>query len=327
MINTKNQNQNRITSIFRSVFSISGIGVIIAFTVLVMYLSLASPNFLTTSNIMIVIRQAVFVALMAIGMTFIIAEGAIDLSVGATLGISGIMVAALILAGVNIYLAVVITLLFGILIGLINGLLVTQLHMPYFIATLGTLSIMRGLILMYTNGIPLYGLRFPEFQYLAQGFIGPIPVPIFILFAALLIFLYVMNRTKLGRYTLAIGTNREAARLVGINIPKIELILFSLTGFLSALAGILLTSRTEAAVPTAGSGYELDVIAAVVIGGTSMTGGKANLIGTIIGAILMTTIRNGLNLLGINALLHQVVIGIFILIAVGIDSRISTKKS
>jgi ribose transport system permease protein len=327
MINEKNQNQNRITSIFRSAFSISGIGVIIAFTVLVVYLSLASPNFLTTSNIMIVIRQAVFVALMAIGMTFIIAEGAIDLSVGATLGISGIMVAALILAGVNIYLAVVITLLFGIFIGLINGLLVTQLHMPYFIATLGTLSIMRGLILMYTNGIPLYGLRFPEFQYLAQGFIGPIPVPIVILFAALLIFLYVMNRTKLGRYTLAIGTNREAARLVGINIPKIELILFSLTGFLSALAGILLTSRTEAAVPTAGSGYELDVIAAVVIGGTSMTGGKANLIGTIIGAILMTTIRNGLNLLGINALLHQVVIGIFILIAVGIDSRISTKKS
>lgn len=327
MINEKNQNQNRITSIFRSVFSISGIGVIIAFTVLVVYLSLASPNFLTTSNIMIVIRQAIFVALMAIGMTFIIAEGAIDLSVGATLGISGIMVAALILAGVNIYLAVVITLLFGIFIGLINGLLVTQLHMPYFIATLGTLSIMRGLILMYTNGIPLYGLRFPEFQYLAQGFIGPIPVPIVILFAALLIFLYIMNRTKLGRYTLAIGTNREAARLVGINIPKIELILFSLTGFLSALAGILLTSRTEAAVPTAGSGYELDVIAAVVIGGTSMTGGKANLIGTIIGAILMTTIRNGLNLLGINALLHQVVIGIFILIAVGIDSRISTKKS
>lgn len=198
--------------------------------------------------------------------------------------------------------------------------------MPDFIATLGTLSIMRGLILPYTSGVPIYGLRFPEFQWFAQGFVGPIPVPILILAILFVLSLYLMQKTKLGRYTLAIGTNREAARLVGININRIKLAIFAITGFLSAMAGILLTSRTEAAVPTAGQGYELDVIAAVVIGGTSMTGGRANLTGTIIGAILMTTIRNGLNLLGINALLHQVVIGIFILIAVGIDSRISQNK-
>ncbi|NMB87915.1 MAG: ABC transporter permease [Chloroflexi bacterium] len=310
----------------KSILSINGIGVILAFVVLAAYLTFASPNFLTVSNIMIVIRQAVFVALMGIGMTLIIAEGGIDLSVGATLGISGIAVAAMILAGVNIYLAVFLTLVLGCVIGLINGLLITQLRMPDFIATLGTLSIMRGLILMYTNGVPIYGLRFPEFQWFAQGFVGPVPVPILILLFFFLVFLYVLQGTKLGRYTLAIGTNPEAARLVGIDVYKIKLILFSICGFLSAVAGILLTSRTEAAVPTAGQGYELDVIAAVVIGGTSMTGGRANLYGTIIGAILMTTIRNGLNLLGINALLHQVVIGIFILIAVGIDSRISQRK-
>lgn len=318
--------QTGINNIFKSIFSIPGIGVILAFIVLATYLSISSPNFLTQSNIMIVIRQAVFVALMGIGMTFVIAEGGIDLSVGATLGFTGIIVAALIMGGMNIYLAIIITLVAGLLIGLTNGLLITQLHMPDFIATLGTLSIMRGLILLYTNGVPIYGLRFPEIQWFAQGFIGPIPVPIIILALLVAIFMYILRKTKLGRYTLAIGTNNEAARLVGININKIKLIIYSLSGFLSAVAGILLTSRTEAAVPTAGQGYELDVIAAVVIGGTSMTGGKANLIGTIIGAILMTTVRNGLNLLGINALLHQVVIGIFILIAVGIDSRISQSK-
>ncbi len=318
--------QSNRKNIFKSILSIPGIGVILAFVVLATYLTLSSPNFLTTSNIMIVVRQAVFVALMGIGMTFIIAEGGIDLSVGATLGITGIMVAALIMGGMNIYLAIILTLLFGIVIGLINGLFITQLHMPDFIATLGTLSIMRGLILLYTNGVPIYGLRFPEFQWFAQGFVGPIPVPILILALLFLISLYLMQKTKLGRYTLAIGTNKEAARLVGININRIKLVIFAITGFLSAMAGILLTSRTEAAVPTAGQGYELDVIAAVVIGGTSMTGGRANLTGTIIGAILMTTIRNGLNLLGINALMHQVVIGIFILIAVGIDSRISQNR-
>jgi len=326
MMKNKSLKQPSEKSIINYILSVPGIGVILAFAALAIYLTISSPNFLTASNIMIVVRQAVFVALMGIGMTFIIAEGGIDLSVGATLGITGILVAALIMGGMNIYLAIVITLVFGTIIGLINGLLITQLRMADFIATLGTLSIMRGLILLYTNGVPIYGLRFPEFQWFAQGFIGPIPVPILILVVLFLIFFYILQKTKLGRYTLAIGTNKDAARLVGIDINKIKIIIFSISGFLSAVAGILLTSRTEAAVPTAGQGYELDVIAAVVIGGTSMTGGKANLIGTIIGAILMTTIRNGLNLLGINALLHQVVIGIFILIAVGIDSRISQNK-
>ncbi len=326
MMKNNSSNHPNGSNFIKSIFSINGIGVILAFVVLATYLSFASPNFMTTSNIMIVVRQAVFVALMGIGMTFIIAEGGIDLSVGATLGITGILVAALIMGGMNIYLAIVITLIFGTLIGLFNGILITQMGMPDFIATLGTLSIMRGLILMYTSGVPIYGLRFPEFKWFAQGFLGPIPIPILILILFFIVFYYVLNKTKLGRFTLAIGTNKEGARLVGIDIDKIKMILFSITGFLSAVAGILLTSRTEAAVPTAGQGYELDVIAAVVIGGTSMTGGKANLLGTLIGAILMTTIRNGLNLLGINALMHQVVIGIFILIAVGIDSRISKNK-
>jgi len=239
-------NQTGVNNIFKSIFSIPGIGVILAFIVLATYQSFTSPNFLTQSNIMIVIRQAVFVALMGIGMTFVIAEGGIDLSVGATLGFAGIIVAALIMGGMNIYLAIVITLVAGLVIGLTNGLLITQLHMPDFIATLGTLSIMRGLILLYTNGVPIYGLRFPEIQWFAQGFIGPVPVPIIILALLVAIFMYILRKTKLGRYTLAIGTNNEAARLVGININKIKLIVYSMSGLLSAIAGILLTSRTEA---------------------------------------------------------------------------------
>ena len=324
MSNSKNDTEKK--GIFSSkLFNNSSTGIVIAFLVLAAVLSIMTSSFLTWGNITIIIRQAVFVAIIGFAMTFVIAMGGIDLSVGSTLAFCGIITADLMLKGWNIYLAILGGLLVGVLIGLINGFLVAKIGIADFIATLAVMSITRGVIMVYTHGVPLFGLRFPEFQYLAQAFIGPIPVPIIITFIILIICYYLLYKTKFGKYTLSVGSNLEAARLVGINIPKIKILVYSLTGFLSAVSGVLLTSRLEAAMPEAGQGYELDVIAATVIGGTSLSGGKGSIIGTTVGAVLMAVVRNGLNLLNINTFWHQVVIGVIILIAVSFDKFGSVK--
>ena len=304
----------------------NGGGVVIAFIVLYIALSIASPFFLTTSNIINILKQSIFTCIVGISMTLIISMGDIDLSVGSTLGISGVFVAALIKSGINIYFSLFATLLLGCVIGLCNGLLITKLKMPPFIATLGIMSALRGLILVYTGGVPIYGLRYKEFQFIAQGYIGPIPFSIIFLLFLVVIFYYIINYTKLGRYSISIGSNSDAAKLVGINIDKVKITNYIISGLLCAMAGIFMTSRSEAATADAGSGIEMDVIAAVVIGGTAMSGGRANLPGTILGAVLMTTIKNGLNLLGVNPLWHQVVIGLFVILAVAIDSLSKRKE-
>lgn len=300
----------------KRVTGIPGAGVVIAYLALCLALSLATANFLTVDNLTVVLRQSVWVAIMAIGMTFVIGMGEIDLSVGAILGITGLLAAELIQSGMNIYLSVLLSILLGALIGVVNGLLVTVFQLPSFVATLGSMSVIRGLILVFTGGVPVYGLRYPEFQFFGQGFVGPFPVPVMILVILFLAFAFLLYRTPFGRYTLSIGSNAPAARLAGIGLTQIRVLVYALTGLLCGIAGVILTSRSEAATPDAGQGLELDVIAATIIGGTAMNGGRAVLFGTIVGAVLMTTIRNGLNLLGVSPLWHQVVIGAFILVAV-----------
>lgn len=293
-----------------------GAGVVIAYLVLCLLLTIATANFLTVDNLTIVLRQSVWVAIMAIGITFVIGMGEIDLSVGAILGITGLAAAEFVQGGLNIYLALLAAILLGALIGVVNGLLVTVFQLPSFVATLGSMSVIRGLILVFTGGVPVYGLRYPEFQFFGQGFLGPFPVPVVILAVVFVLFSFLLYRTPFGRYTLSIGSNATAARLAGISLTQIRILVYALTGLLCGIAGVILTSRSEAATPDAGQGLELDVIAATIIGGTAMTGGRAVLFGTIVGAVLMTTIRNGLNLLGVSPLWHQVVIGAFILVAV-----------
>lgn len=310
----------------KKIMSIDGIGIIFVYLAVFIFLSIACPNFLKFSNIMVGIRQAVYTAIVGFAMTFVISLGGIDLSVGSTVGISGMVLAAMVLNGYNIYLALVVVILLGAFIGAINGFLVTKLRMAYFIATLGTMSILRGLIYVYTEGIPLYGLKFPEIQFFGQGYVGPIPVPIIITVLLLLLSCYLFYKTKFGRYTVSIGSNEDAAKLVGINVDKIKIMVFILSGVFCSIAGIILASRSEAAIPTAGNAYEMDAIAATVIGGTSMSGGKGNMMGTALGAILMATIKNGLSLLNVNTFWHQVVIGLFILFAVALDS-FATKKA
>lgn len=312
---------------FKALMSISGMGVCLAFIILCLILGIATNTFLTASNILIVLRQAVWVGLIAIGMTFIISTGEIDLSVGSTVGLAGTVVAALMKNyGVNIYLAMVVALLVGVLIGVINGLMVSKLKIASFIATLAMMQILRGLIYVYTEGVPIFGLNYPEFTVWAQGYIGFIPIPIIILALMTAIFWYVMYRTKYGRYSLSVGSNIEAAKLVGINVDSVKLRAYIITGFLAALSGVLLASRSEAAIVDAGSGYETDAIAAVVIAGTSMAGGSANLLGCILGAVLMATIRNGLNLLKVGSSWHQVVIGIVIILALVFDKFVNSGK-
>jgi ribose transport system permease protein len=274
--------------VLNRIMNVDGIGIIFVYLAVFITLSIACPNFLKFSNIMVGIRQAVYTAIVGFAMTFVIILGA--------------------------------------LVGLINGILVTKLRMAYFIATLGTMSALRGLIYVYTKGIPLYGLKYPEIQFFGQGYIGPIPVPIIITLLILGISCYLFYKTKFGRYTVSIGSNEEAAKLVGINVDKIKILVFVLSGVFCAIAGIILASRSEAAIPTAGNAYEMDAIAATVIGGTSMSGGKGNMFGTALGAILMATIKNGLSLLNVNTFWHQVVIGLFILFAVALDG-FATKKA
>ncbi|HBF38409.1 MAG TPA: ribose ABC transporter permease, partial [Firmicutes bacterium] len=277
----------------KKLLNMNGIGIIIAYLVVFIGLSIACPNFLSISNFMVGIRQAVFTAIVGFAMTFVIAMGGIDLSVGSTVGITGMLAAALMLGGCNIYLAMLIAVLLGAAIGALNGFLVTKLGIAYFIATLGMMSILRGLIYVFSKGIPLYGLSFPGFQVVGQGYISVVPVPIIIAVIVFCISYYLFNKTKFGRYAVSIGSNEDAAEMVGINVDKIKILVFTLSGVMCAIAGVILAARSEAAVPDAGSGYEMDAIAATVIGGTSMTGGNGYMVGTAFGAVLMSTIRNG----------------------------------
>lgn len=303
-----------------------GGGIIIAFIIICGALSVASPHFLNPENLLIVTRQTVFVMIIGFAMTFVIGMGGIDLSVGAILALCGVVTAKMLLMGYNIWFTVGAGLLLGTLIGMINGVLIAKFKLSDLIVTLGMMSILRGVIMVFTHGVPFFGLQISGFQFLSQGYIGLIPFPVIIAVLILLICIFLLIKTKFGRSVLSIGSNEEAAKLVGINIEQIKIIVYSLCGLFSAIAGILLASRLEAAMPEAGMGYELQVIAATVIGGTSLAGGRANLIGTVIGAMVMGVIQNGLNLLAINVFWHQVVIGGIILIAVGID-RFSQRKS
>ena len=297
-----------------------GSGVVIAFVALCVFLTIATNSFLSTGNILVVLRQAVWVGIISIGMTFIISTGEIDLSCGSLIGISGMVAAACIKNyGLPVIVAILAALATGLVVGLINGFFVAHLKIASFIATLAMSQILRGLIYVYTGGVPIFGIDNEFFRGIAQGYLGIVPLPIIYLAILTAIAWYLMYRTRFGRHVLSTGSNLEASKLVGINVEKVKMVTYIMMGVLASISGILLTSRSEAAIVEAGSGYETDAIAAVVIAGTSMAGGSANLLGCILGAVLMTTIRNGLNLLKVDSSWTQVVIGLVILGALVFD--------
>lgn len=299
--------------------SFQGMGLIAAFIILFAALTITSRHFFTWDNMMTVLRQAAYVAVVACGMTFVIATGGIDLSVGAVMAFAGIIVGTLMVGGTNIYLAIILAIISGGIIGLCSGVFVAQFRIPDFIVTMAMMSIIRGIVQVITKGTPIYGLTYKEFNFIAQGSILGIPFPIILMIIVFAIFYYIMYKTRFGRYVISTGSNAESARLVGISVNRIKISVYVICGLLAAFAGVIMTSRLTAAMPDAGQNYEMDAIAATVIGGTSMSGGKAKLLGTALGAVMMATVRNGLNLLAVNTYWHQVVIGAIVLLAVGLD--------
>ncbi len=286
-------------------------------------LTALTPHFLTVSNLLNVMEQTSINAVIAVGMTFVILSGGIDLSVGSLVALSGVVMASALHAGAPIPVALLAGLLTGAFCGLVNGSLVTLGRLPPFIATLGMMSVARGAALLFTDGRPVSGFD-ASFRSLATGRVLLVPVPVLITLAVYAVAHLVLTRTRFGRYVYAIGGNEEASRLSGVPVRFHKTMVYALSGLVSGLAAAVLTARLNSAQPIAGMMYELDAIAATVIGGTSLLGGQGRVSGTLIGALIMGVLRNGLNLLGISSFLQQVVIGLVIVGAVLFDSLLKT---
>lgn len=302
---------------------------LIALAVMVVALSLLSDKFLTFANQRNILLQISVNLCLSIGMTLVILTGGIDLSVGATLALAGAVAAGLLKNGLTLKLfgvvlqftpfgAVVAGILTGLALGLFNGVVITRFKLPPFVATLGMLSIGRGLTMLWTGGFPITDLG-PQFGFLGAGFFLGVPMPVWISAALVVIFFIVARHTTLGRYIYAVGGSEKAAAFSGINVNRIKLWVYALGGALAAVAGLVVTARLDAADPKAGLGYELDSIAAVVIGGTSLAGGRGSILGTVLGCLIIGVLNNGLFLLDVSPFWQQVVKGFVILAAVAMD--------
>jgi ribose/xylose/arabinose/galactoside ABC-type transport system permease subunit len=297
------------------------LGTLVGLVVLAGLLSVLTPHFLSVSNLLNVMEQTSINAVIALGMTYVILSGGIDLSVGSLLALSGVVLATALRAGWPAPLAIAAGMAIGGACGLLNGLLITKGRLPAFIATLGMMSIARGAALVFTSGRPISGFE-ATFRQLATARVLGIPSPVLITIAVYAIGHFLLTRTRFGRYVYAIGGNEEATRLSGISAGFHKTMVYVLSGAASGLAAALLTARLNSAQPIAGINYELDAIAATVIGGTSLSGGVGTLHGTLIGALIMGVLRNGLNLLGTSSFFQQIVIGVVIITAVLVDSML-----
>ncbi len=313
-------------------------GAFIALVLLVIVISIVSPEFRTASNFLNLLRQASFNGLIAFGMTCVILSDGIDLSVGSTFALSAIICAELIVGGVPTGAAMLISLTVGTLLGVISGVLVTKGRLQPFIATLITMTAYRGLSMIITDGKPISRLvasietEGGQFLFKAVGKgnleFGPaenpwfsIPIPVIILLLALAIFWFVLHKTTLGRKIYATGSNAKCANLVGVNTSKTKIAVYAISGFMAALAGLIMISRLDSAQPTLGDGFELDAIAAVALGGTSMSGGRGKIIGTFAGVLIIAVLNNGLNILGVGSYYQEVIKAIVILVAVLSDRK------
>lgn len=295
-------------------------GPLLGLLLISLVLALLSDRFLTVNNLLNVTRQVSLNAIISVGMTLVILTGGIDLSVGSIVAMAGSITAGLMAAGQGMGTAVIAGMVVGSILGLINGLLITKGKIPPFIATMGMMTVARGYTLVYTEGRPITGLT-EDFRWLGGGYIMGIPVPVVIMALIFIAAYFLLKKNQLGRYIYAIGGNEEAARLSGIGTKKILVTVYTLSGLLAGLSGIILTSRLNSAQPTAGMGFELDAIAAVVLGGTSLAGGLGTIGGTLVGAMIIGVLDNGLNLLNVSSFYQQVAKGAVILLAVLLDRK------
>lgn len=298
----------------------SHIGSLAGLIVMFVILSIASPNFLELKNLMNILRQSAINSLISVGMLMAILTAGIDLSVGSILALSTVIMGIVVIKlSMSPIIGILLCLAIGSLLGMVNGLLLTKLHLPHpFISTLGMQNICRGLALIATDAAPISGFP-PIIQYLGSAFLGPVPVSFILVIVVYVVFHIFLTRTATGRYIYAVGGNKEAARLSGINVDAILITVYTLSGLMAAMGGLILTGRVNAAYPLAGLAYETDAIAAVIIGGASFMGGVGTVWGTLIGAMIMAVLRNGLNLLGVSAEWQTVAIGAVIIGAVYVD--------
>ncbi|WP_042011446.1 ribose ABC transporter permease [Aeromonas fluvialis] len=297
---------------------------LVALLVLIGVVSFLSPNFFTTDNLLNILRQTSVNAIMAVGMTLVILTAGIDLSVGSVLALCGALAATMVAMELPIWLVVPLTLGAGTLLGGVSGLIIAKGKVQAFIATLVTMTALRGVTMVYTEGRPIstgFSEGADHFAWLGTGYLLGLPVPIWLMAIVFLLAWFMLNHTRLGRYIYALGGNESATRLSGINVDRVKLAVYGLCGALSALAGLIVTSRLSSAQPTAGMGYELDAIAAVVLGGTSLMGGKGRIMGTLIGALIIGFLNNALNLLDVSSYYQMIAKASVILLAVMIDNK------
>lgn len=310
---------------------------LIALVVMVVVLALLSDRFLTFANQRNILLQISVNLCLSIGMTLVILTGGIDLSVGAILAFAGAFAAGLLKNGLTLKVfgvvvqftpfgAVVAGILVGLVLGWFNGFVITRFKLPPFVATLGMLSIARGLTMLWTGGFPVTDLG-PQFGFIGAGFFLGVPMAVWISAALVFLFYFIMSRTTLGRYIYAVGGSEKAATFSGINVNNIKVRVYILAGGLAAIAGLIVTARLDAADPKAGLGYELDSIAAVVIGGTSLSGGRGSILGTVLGCLIIGVLNNGLFLLDVSPFWQQVIKGFVILAAVAADKLGSRKEN
>ncbi|MFA0910574.1 ribose ABC transporter permease [Vibrio cholerae] len=297
---------------------------LIALLCLVVVVSFLNPNFFTVDNLLNILRQTSVNAIIAVGMTLVILTAGIDLSVGSVLALCGAFAATLVAMEVPVLIAVPTALLAGATLGAISGIIIAKGKVQAFIATLVTMTLLRGVTMVYTDGRPIstgFTDTADTFAWFGTGYALGIPVPVWLMVVVFAGAWYLLNHTRFGRYVYAVGGNESATRLSGINVDRVKIGVYAICGLLAALAGIIVTSRLSSAQPTAGMGYELDAIAAVVLGGTSLMGGKGRIMGTLIGALIIGFLNNALNLLDVSSYYQMIAKAVVILLAVLVDNK------
>lgn len=291
------------------------VGIPLAFLALCIIFSLTTDKFLTIRNMTNVLRQVSILAFLSFGLTFVIISGGIDISIGSLVSLVSMIAAGMMKSADNIPLGIVLGVLCGAAAGVLNGALIAYVGLPSFIVTLGTMTICAGLAFLYADGMPIVDLP-RSFSVIGSGYFGPIPIPAIIAFVFFLICAFLLRFTLFGRYATAVGGNEEAARLSGINTNLIKLLTYSLTGFMTGVGAVILTSRVISGYPNLGLGLELQAITAVFIGGATLGGGYGTMLGTLFGVLIMGIIQNGLNLLGVSSFVQMIVIGVIIIVSV-----------
>ncbi len=313
------EGNSKIVALYKQLSKAQGVSALLPLAIVVVFFTVMSDNFLSSYNIMNILRQASVYAIMATGMTFVILTGGIDLGQGSVLALAAVVCAKVINNTGNMWLGILAAVLIGVAIGAVNGVMIAYVKLPAFIMTLGSLYMVRGVTLYITNSTQVNIKGVEAFKFIGQGFVLGVPFPVYLFILLGIIAVIFLSFTSTGRHIFAVGSNVVSARLSGIKVEKTLVVAYVLSSVCVALAGVVYLARLTAAQPTAGEGYELESIAAAVVGGTSLAGGEGGVLGTLIGAVIIAVIRNGLVIIGVGSYFTKIVVGLIIVLAVTLD--------